>query len=490
MVGICTNTPAYRNDIAEEIRLFLGLCDIELTEADDPNCDVVFSFALFRVGLNYTLAAHAAGADYETSFTVPDDAPLTVKKHEKRQLKLAAYALLKRLYPAVETPWGSLTGIRPTKLFRELAGQAHAAKAARTFCQVFDVTEDKTELARAIVAVQQPYVDSVRPKDIDIYIGIPFCKTRCLYCSFASEAAGNDALLERYLEALKTDIAFGAALVERGGYRVRATYVGGGTPTVLTARQLDDLLAFTKTAYGTFGRECTVEAGRPDTITREKLTVLRDHGVGRISVNPQSMHDETLARIGRAHTVQQTLDAFALARDVGGFCINMDLIAGLPGETAGHMARTCDAVAKLQPDNLTVHALAIKRSSRLKARMEEYPLPTPKEAERMIQIGRAAAEALGMRAYYMYRQKYMSGNLENVGYAVPEAECIYNIDMMEETVSILSHGAGSMSKRVFGGENRIERLPRPKDVPTYLNKLPQLMRETERFFSGGEPQPD
>jgi oxygen-independent coproporphyrinogen-3 oxidase len=194
------------------------------------------------------------------------------------------------------------------------------------------------------------------------------------------------------------------------------------------------------------------------------------------------MNDETLRRVGRTHTADDIKKAYMLAREIGFDAINMDLIAGLPGETPDDMQRSCDEIRMLEPDNLTVHSLAIKRSSRLKLELSDYALADAKTASKMTDIGAACAKALGMRAYYMYRQKYMSGNLENVGYALPGKECVYNIDMMEETASILAHGAGTMTKRVFGGKNRIERLPSPKDVPTYLNKLDRLCADKRLLF--------
>ena len=486
MVGLVTNRPEYRNDIAEEIMLFLGIVETALfaseADAQAADCELIVSVRLARDGRAYTLYAAAGGEAYGETFSVESDAPLAVKKQEKRRIKLAVFALMRRLYPAVETPWGSLTGIRPTKLFRELQAEDGADAAREAFLQMFGVSPEKTALAEEICAVQEPMLRSVRGSDIDIYIGVPFCRTRCLYCSFASEVLRSEALLSDYLVALKADIAAGAALIRETGRSVRAMYVGGGTPTVLSAEQLKDLLTFAFDAYGGFGLECTVEAGRPDTIDREKLNVLWDMGVRRISINPQTMNDETLSRIGRAHTVQETVDAFLLARETGFRCINMDVIAGLPGETPADMARTYAQIETLAPDNLTVHALAIKRSSRLKAQLDAYPLPSAGDAARMTGQGQTLARRLSMRPYYMYRQKYMRGNLENVGYAKAGAECVYNVDMMEETASILSHGAGAMTKRVFDAESRIGRLPAPKDVPSYIAKLPRLLSDKRRFF--------
>ena len=485
MIAISTNRSEYRNDIAEEIRLFLGLAEIVLLEEIDPSsAKIVFDLQLLQNRLHYTAVARANEFESMETFDLSENATaLEKKKLEKRALKLACYHLLKRMYPDVATPWGSLTGIRPTKLFRELMQQGGEESARAQFLGVFDVLPEKTDLAARICSVQEPFIRSVQPNEIDIYVGIPFCKTKCLYCSFPSEVLGKQDRLTQYLDLLKRDIAAGAALVRENGLTVRSFYMGGGTPTVLSAGQMDALLSFIRAQYGSFGCEATVEAGRPDTIDREKLLVLKEHGIGRISINPQTMNDETLRRVGRSHTKDDIVRVYEHAREIGFDSINMDLIAGLPGETAADMQRSCDAIVPLQPDNLTVHSLAIKRSSTLKKELDEHALSSAAGAEEMTRIGAACAEQMGMQPYYMYRQKYMSGNLENVGYALPGKECVYNIDMMEETASILSHGAGTMTKRVFGGQNRIERLPSPKDVPTYLAKLERLIDDKRAFFA-------
>ncbi len=485
MIAISTNRTEYRNDIAEEIRLFLGLAEIGLLEEMElSSVEMVFEVTLEQAESRYTARAQCGAWKEENFFTLACDATaLETKKLEKRALKLACYHLLKRMYPDVATPWGSLTGIRPTKLFRELAQENGEAAARARFTDLFDVSQEKSDLAARICAVQQPVIASVQPNDIDLYVGIPFCKTKCLYCSFPSEVLDKRDRLTEYLSVLKRDIAAGARLVRERGLSVRTFYMGGGTPTVLSAEQLEDLLSFILAQYGSFGAEATVEAGRPDTIDHDKLKVLKSLGIDRISINPQTMNDETLKRVGRSHTREDIVRVYALAREIGFDSINMDLIAGLPGETTAMMQESCDAIAALKPDNLTVHSLAIKRSSLLKKQIEEHTLASAKQAEEMTRIGSVCASFMGMNPYYMYRQKYMSGNLENVGYALPGKECVYNIDMMEETASILSHGAGTMTKRVFFGENRIERLPSPKDVPTYLNKLDKLIEDKALFFA-------
>lgn len=252
---------------------------------------------------------------------------------------------------------------------------------------------------------------------------------------------------------------------------------------MLSENELDDLLQHVLSSYGGFGKEFTLEAGRPDTITREKLRIMKRHGVKRISINPQSMNETTLARIGRSHTVQDIIACFDMAREVGFDSINMDLICGLPGEDESAMQRTLEALLKLNPDNLTVHTLALKRSSRLIDSINETSLPPSETVENMLLLGGEAAEMLNMQPYYMYRQKYMSGNLENVGYAKKGKECIYNIDMMEDTTSILAHGAGAMTKCIYDRERRVERVPSPKDIATYIAKVDMLAEEKAKLFT-------
>ncbi len=483
MVTVYTNKPEYRNDIAEELRLFLGNVSVAFAEDEAAAGPDGFCILSDTGGGRTEAAARAVsgGQSASASFELPDDSKLVRKRLEKRALKIAAFRLFRQLY-GTPTPWGSLTGIRPTKLFRELTETGGEAAARESFLHTFDVSPEKTELAEAICRAQRPIVGSVANNDVDVYVHIPFCRSRCLYCSFGTVASENEAAFEPYLAALHRDIAAGGELMRRSGLHVRATYFGGGTPSVLSERQLAALLTCVLDAYGTFGTECTFEAGRPDTITPGKLAVLCAFGVGRVSVNPQTMNDDTLRRVGRLHTASDVAAAYELARKSGFSTVNMDVIAGLPGETAEDMAHTLERICALAPDNLTVHTLAVKRSSRLHERLDEYALPAADEAERMVRLGAEYADKMGLAPYYLYRQKYMQGNLENVGYARANATCVYNVDMMEELVGILAHGAHGISKRVFGGENRIERLPNPKDIPTYISKLPALIEAKDRLF--------
>ncbi len=475
-IALYTNTTFY-NDIAEELRLFTDAAVVCAETREQADVTVLLD------GWMATACARLDAGDAAYTYTHPavEGSALVVKRYQKRCVKIAAFRMMRELYPTA-TPWGSLTGIRPTRLYRELL-EAGKASADDMMLNAFDVTPEKLRLAQTITAVQQPIIAAQSPKDVDVYIGVPYCRTRCLYCSFGSVVRDAKTDMRAYLDALKRDIAYGAAIVRDAGYTLRSVYMGGGTPTVLTAAELEEVLTFALDAYGGCGREFTVEAGRPDTIDEEKLRLLKALGVGRISINPQSMNADTLARIGRSHSPENIPAVFGISREIGFDNINMDVIAGLPGEDAAYMRRTLCAILALRPDSLTVHALAIKRSSRLKQCLEQYPLPDAATAEEMTRMGALAAAEMGMRPYYMYRQKYMRGNLENVGYATPGKECVYNVDMMEETTSIMAHGAGAMSKRIFGGEHRVERIPNPKDVPTYIAKLEWLEREKRKLFT-------
>ena len=287
--------------------------------------------------------------------------------------------------------------------------------------------------------------------------------------------------MDDYLDALEKEIDYTAQKFYHK--KLNSIYIGGGTPTTLSPAQLDRLIRKIKCSFDL--KDClefTVEAGRPDSITREKLLALKKNGISRISVNPQTMKQQTLDIIGRHHTVDDTIQSFKLARELGFDNINMDVIAGLPGEHAADMEHTLDEIIKLSPENLTVHTLALKRSSRLVTEGEKYPMPEAEEVEHMVHMGSEAAARLGMRPYYMYRQKYMSGNLENVGYAKPGTECVYNIDMMEDTTAIMSHGAGAMTKCVYDAARRVERVPAPKEISTYIAKVEKLSGEKARLF--------
>ncbi len=401
------------------------------------------------------------------------------KRAARRLVRQTCYDLCRQV-TGIHPPWGSLTGIRPTHLMYEAIRQGLSEQAAKQYViDKFDVTPEKAELLWDIAQVQS----QLPPPDdkwMDVYIGIPFCTTRCTYCSFSAGELGNGKLVEPYLTALFHEMDEASRIIARSGRTLRAVYVGGGTPTSLNDAQFPRLVEKMMQIFpGAI--EYTVEAGRPDTITPVKLRAIRDYGVGRISINPQTMNDKTLRIIGRAHTAQQVEEAYAMARAEGIRHINMDVIAGLPGENEADFAVTMDAALRLAPESLTVHTLAIKRSSQL--HLEQYPLPDGDTASRMVQMGLDTATRLGMKPYYLYRQKYMAGNQENVGYALPGHACQYNVDIMEETTNILALGAGGISKRVYEDEGHIGRAPNVANIEQYIARVDEMIGRKKDLFA-------
>lgn len=421
----------------------------------------------------------------EGAVPIPDAADERIRElHRKRAARRLCrqtmYDLCKQVtgqHPA----WGSMTGIRPTHLMYEALDQGMTSdEAAAHLIRTFDVTEEKARLLQDIVRVQ----GQLPPPDdgwMDVYIGIPFCTTRCTYCSFSSGELGKGKLVEPYLAALFREMADGASLLRDAGKCLRAVYVGGGTPTSLNEDQLSRLLDKMMTLFPG-AMEYTVEAGRPDTITPAKLAAIRNAGVGRISINPQTMNDRTLRVIGRAHTAAQVEEAYAMAREAGLGHINMDVIAGLPGESLADFAHTMEAARRLHPESLTVHTLAIKRSSRL--HLENAPLPDGETAADMVRMGAKTARSMGLEPYYLYRQKYMAGNQENVGYALPGHACQYNVDIMEETTHILALGAGGISKRVYPEEGHIGRAPNVSNIEQYIDRVEEMSQRKRALFLG------
>ena len=363
--------------------------------------------------------------------------------------------------------WGSLTGVKPGKLMARYLAEG---RTAADFARDFDVDMGRAALCEATARAAMDAKASLGPGDIGLYVGIPFCPTRCAYCSFISSAVGANAkLVGPYLEALSGEIRRTGERVRAAGQRPVALYFGGGTPTTLTAEQLDDLCTALEESFDLAAlREYTVEAGRPDTITAEKLAVLRAHGVGRVSVNPQTMSDEVLAAIGRAHTARDVLDALALVRTAGGFQVNMDLIAGLPKDTPEGFARTVETVLGLAPENVTVHTLAIKNGSYLSQNRAD--LPDGEAVGRMVDYAGERLAAAGYRPYYLYRQKYMSGGFENVGWAKPGTGSLYNIVMMEELCPVAAMGAGGSTK-LTGPDGSVRRHINPKYPKEYIERM-------------------
>jgi len=372
-------------------------------------------------------------------------------------------------------PWGALTGVRPVKLpARAMLAGASPEQARRELEQTYFVTPARAGLAvdcaKASAAVQK----SLGPAEVSVYVGIPFCPTRCAYCSFVSADVGRTLkLVEPYVDLLLEEVRAAGQALRRAGLSVRSFYMGGGTPTTLRAEQLDRILTACQEQLPLDGcAEYTVEAGRPDTISREKLEVLRAHRIGRISINPQTLQPQVLEAIGRRHSPEDIRAAYRLAREAGFSCINMDLIAGLPRDSFDGFRRSLEGVLALDPENITVHTLALKKGSAL---MENASaLPGGDEVAEMLDWSREVLTTRGYIPYYLYRQKYMSGSLENVGWAKPGTESFYNIVMMEELQSVVSLGAGGVTKLIRPG-GRIVRFSNPKYPQDYFGAREKIL---------------
>ena len=390
-------------------------------------------------------------------------------------VRSAVYHMLKEK-TGQHFPWGMLTGIRPAKTINTYMDTGLTkAESIKKMIETYEMSPEKAELAATVATAERSILEKADKNGISLYIGIPFCPTRCLYCSFTSYPIDiYETKVDGYVEALIKELKF---LGEKAqGKRLDSIYIGGGTPTSLSAEHLDKIMAAVLETFDLSNiLEYTVEAGRPDTITAEKLKVIKKNGASRISVNPQTMNDETLKLIGRRHTVDDIKRVFYEARSVGHDNINMDLILGLPGEGEDEVKNTMEEIKKLSPESLTVHTLAVKRASRLKETLGEYDLAKAMLMENILGLSAKGAAEMGLAPYYMYRQKNMLGSFENVGYAKKGFESIYNVVIMEETQSIYAAGAGASTKLYDPETDRIERIFNVKNVDEYIGRIDEMI---------------
>lgn len=404
-------------------------------------------------------------------------------KSYKNQAKRVVYQLLKKV-TGEELPWGILTGVRPTKLALEPLEEGISEESIRDyFLTEYLCTEEKTQLSLQVAKNELNILTSIDYKNsYSIYIGIPFCPTTCLYCSFTSYPIEKcKHMVDDYLKALKKEITYSKNALNK---KLSTIYVGGGTPTSLSHEHLEELLIHIDTTFDTSKLlEYTVEAGRPDSITEEKLRLLKKYGVTRISINPQSMVQRTLDVIGRKHSVDDVRNVFLKARELGHNNINMDIIIGLPGENKEDVVYTLKEIEKLDPENLTVHTLALKRAARLNLEKDNYKDLTPTDTKEMLYLTSQYAREHNYIPYYLYRQKNMTDNLENTGYSKPGMEGIYNMLIMEEKQTILALGAGALSKFVFHNENRIERVENVKSLNDYVERIDEMIERKKTFLS-------
>lgn len=409
-----------------------------------------------------------SGRKYSMSLTLPSDTP---EKEQERELCILLYKAL-REYTGHDLPWGILTGVRPVKVISVLTD----AQAEQKYL----VSGKKLALARRIQQVQKPLEDSIPANSFSLYVSIPFCPTRCSYCSFVSHSVDSAAArLDEYLQKMTEEMKQLATISRHLGLMPDTVYFGGGTPTVLSAEQLKRLFDALHSFDLSHIREFTVEAGRPDTITPEKLHAIKDAGAGRISVNPQTMNNGVLKAIGRAHTSEQTVDAFLMAREVGFDVINMDLIAGLPTDTEESFAASLDTVCGLSSENITVHSLSLKRASTLFHEQNERQYGT---AMGMIDYAHKTLAQQGYIPYYLYRQKNTADDQENTGYSKPGCESLYNTYIMEELQTILAVGAGASTKLVDRQGGRIKRITNHKYPYEYLDRFNDILENKREIF--------
>lgn len=459
----------YLNDLMELVRPFESRTDVDLT----LDVDYTRQKNAIRISISSDYFDNFA-KNY--TFPINSRDELERKRKEKRFLKIAIYRTLSFL-TGVNLPYGCLTGIRPTKLFLEIQNdfEDYGKSAREVFLKDYNVSEGKVNLVEKIVNVQTP-IRNKSSKGYDVFVFIPFCPTRCAYCSFVSLPIDKQKkLVEPYVECLIRELEQTKELVRSKKLKIRAVYVGGGTPTSIGAEALDRVLE-----HCHFGaKEFTVEAGRPDTINEDVVKVLEKHGVTRISVNPQTFNDKTLEVIGRRHSSAQTYNAYMLVKDK--FDVNMDLIVCLPNETFEDFKRSVDIAVALNPANVTVHTLYMKKGSALK--QCGYDNTDFDTASKMVDYAYSKLTESGYEPYYMYRQKYTSGNLENVGYAKPNKACIYNVDIMEEDTSIIANGANAISKKWNKKQNLITRCANYKEPLEYVKHIDEMLSRQHEFWS-------
>ncbi|MBR1890402.1 MAG: coproporphyrinogen dehydrogenase HemZ [Clostridia bacterium] len=439
------------------------------------DCPFSIEHNFTKTGKNVTSIIKANGKEYVSKFSLPDDADeLLEKSLLKRHFKNELYDILSS-ESKKSLPWGSLTGVRPTKFARDIIerGEIKPYILTETLVKDYHVSIEKAKLATQILNNQKGIIknDNV----VDLFINIPICPTRCNYCSFISNELWTvKDKVDTYLDCVIKELEAVKKVIESKAYIVRTIYIGGGTPSVLTPEQLDRLLS--KIGYSV--KEFTVECGRADTITREKLDVLKKYGVTRICINPQTFCEATLKRIGRKTTNKQVLDAYMLAMEYD-FVVNMDIIAGLSEERLGIFKRTINTLLELYPQNITVHTLSVKNAAQIRGQEMKHVDDVPK----MVEYAQKTLMENGYKPYYLYRQKHQIAGLENVGYYRDDTQCLFNIDSMEDVSSVIAVGAGAISKRVFNLENRIERQPNCKFIPDYIERIDEMIEKKIRFFS-------
>lgn len=460
-IKIKLNNMKYRYDVYQMFNIYFPLDEIKFLDDGDYIVNILDGKIEFKYGEYYNESK--------------------ILENIKEDIKNLVFSSLKELTKE-EYPWGILVGIRPSKIALKYLEEG---KTEEEIIKIFEIkhlaSKKKAKLCIEIAKTEEKFVNK-ESNSIAIYIGMAFCPTRCFYCSFAANPiVGNKKLVNPYLQALIKEISAMKKYVNDRKLNIESVYFGGGTPTAVNNEEFEDVM---KEVYEAFVKdknlkEFTVECGRPDSITSEKLQTMKTYDVTRISINPQTMNDDTLKMIGRGHTSAQVIEKFNLARSMGFNDINMDMIIGLPGEGIKEVLHTKNEILKLKPDSLTVHGLSLKRASILYENFilkKGIQVKKQEELAQMYEESRILAQELGLHPYYMYRQKNMVGNMENLGYSRKGAECIYNIEMIEDKQTIIALGADAVSKVVFLDENRIERFANIKDIKEYCNRIDEMIQ--------------
>ena len=487
---VCLNSPGFSYDVHSLVKAFYPEEDVEIVPcgeeaAEGYICVYVSSGDIKKdETASGTVRVSAPDASGDLQVKEEDYAHFT-RPELKNLVKRVLYDVLSRLTAKI-LPWGTMTGIRPVKVPMKLYRQGCSDEEIREYMKsVYLCSDEKIRLATDIAKREAGIIDGLYGKGFSLYIGIPFCPTTCMYCSFTSyPIALWEKRTDEYLRAVKRELDLFSGYYK--GRTADSVYIGGGTPTTLSPGQLYDLISYVSDKFDlSHIREFTVEAGRPDSITAEKLKVLKEAGVGRISINPQTMNEKTLRLIGRRHTVEDVYRAFETARSAGFTNINTDLILGLPGEDEADVAYTFDRIKELAPDSITVHSMAIKRAANMHRFLSEHKDVISLNTPGMMKMAADTAKSLGLDPYYLYRQKNMAGNFENVGYARKGCYGIYNIVIMEEISDIAAVGAGTISKRVFA-KDRIERTDNVKDVALYIDRIDEMIDRKKKLFGKGD----
>lgn len=486
MIAVELNKPDFEYDIRGMIRAFYPNEEVRFSNQEDKADG---DLAIFRLKIGYeqeriTCLCMEKGKEIKLEISINEED----RKETKKKLKQMLYGYLEE-QTGEQQLWGTLTGIRPVKIVLSKLQEGQTIEQARkSFKEDYYVADSKVELCLEIAAYEQELLTQTAGKNgYSLYLHIPFCPSTCLYCSFTSNDITKwKSKINEYLDALEKELRFVSKEMKTAV--LDTVYIGGGTPTTLEADQLERLFFMLEDLFPMEKvLEFTVEAGRPDSITKEKLLVMMKHNVSRISINPQTMNQKTLDLIGRFHLVEEIRSAYHLARDCGFSCINMDIIVGLPGESMEDLIYTLQEIEKLNPDNLTVHSLAIKRTSRLKLLMEDYENLPMENSQNRMKLVEESARRMGMKPYYLYRQKNMAGNLENVGYAREGKASLYNILIMEEQETIMAVGAGASTKLVIQTGDLVKRVENVKDVTQYLDRIDEMIQRKRQAMEENFP---